>query len=167
MKRKMNKNVIPEDFTLSLALVDAIPVVFFGLSMIVVGVIFDSLLLMIGAFLCLLAGLAKVIWKIIVATKRKNIWFLFIQMRTIMPVGLLLMIIAGIINRNNIDFMIIINKAFSMPSSFFFIVGIICMCLMIVFAFVLDNSKVKNNWLEQIVNAIAQICFFIGLLQLI
>lgn len=163
----MDKNSIPKDFNLSLALVDSIPVIFFGLSMIVVSKLFNSLLFLFGALLCFLAGLAKVLWKIIVATKQKNIWFLFIQMRTIMPLGLLLMIISLIINRNNIDFPLLLNKILTMPCLLFFFIGIVLMTLMIVFAFVLDNSKVNNNWLEQIVNAIAQICFFIGLLLLL
>ena len=167
MKQKMNKDFVPEDITLNLAIVDTIPVVFFGLSMIIVGILFKSTLLLVGAFLCLLAGLAKVIWKIIVATKKKNIWFLFIQMRMIMPIGLVLMIIAGIMNRNNVDFQLLISKALSFPSLFFFIFGIFGMVCMAIFAFTLDNSKVKNNWIEQIINAIAQISIFMGLLNLL
>lgn len=44
-KPKMTKNTVPDDFTLSLALVDALPVLFFGGSMILTGMLFGSVLL--------------------------------------------------------------------------------------------------------------------------
>ena len=50
-KPKMTKDTIPENFTLSLALVDALPVLFFGGSMILIGLLFGSPLFMIGAAL--------------------------------------------------------------------------------------------------------------------
>ena len=70
-KPKMTKDTIPEDFTLSLALVDALPVLFFGGSMILIGVLFGSVMFMLGAVLCFWAGAAKVLWKVIVV-KKKN-----------------------------------------------------------------------------------------------
>ena len=68
-KQGMTKDTIPENFTLSLALVDALPVLFFGGSMILIGLLFGSPLFLIGAALCFWAGAAKVLWKIIVLTK--------------------------------------------------------------------------------------------------
>ena len=38
------------------------------------------------------------------------------------------------------------------------------MILMTVFAFALDGSKARNNWIEQITNAVAQLFIFLGLL---
>ena len=38
------------------------------------------------------------------------------------------------------------------------------MILMLVFAFRMDSSDPKVNWMEQTVNGFAQLCFFIGLL---
>ena len=70
----MTKDTVPENFTLSLALVDALPVLFFGGSMILIGLLFKSVLFMIGALLCFWAGAAKVVWKVIVVTKKKNVW---------------------------------------------------------------------------------------------
>ena len=49
---KMTKDTVPEDFTLSLALVDALPVLFFGASMILIGIMFASSLFILGAVLC-------------------------------------------------------------------------------------------------------------------
>ncbi|MDO4809343.1 MAG: hypothetical protein Q4A04_05205 [Eubacteriales bacterium] len=58
-KPKMTKNTIPENFTLSLALVDALPVLFFGGSMILIGLLFGSPLFLIGAALCFWARLRQ------------------------------------------------------------------------------------------------------------
>ena len=160
----MNKNTVPKNFTLSLVIVDAIPVVFFCLSILLITTKFKSKLFILGAILVAFAGLAKVLWKFIVVLFKKNIWFLFIQMRITMPIGLVLIIISLIINKDIISFPSIVNSVLSFPSVIFFVIGIIGMILMLIFGFTLDNKKLKNNWLEQIVNCIAQISFFIGLL---
>lgn len=161
---KMNKNVIPNDFDISLALVDSLPVLFFTVSMIIISVIFKSKLFLIGSLLMLFAGICKVLWKIIVATKRKNIWFLFIQMRITMPLGLLLIVASLIINRSLINLSIVLNNLLSLPQITFFIIGVIGMIMMIVFGFTLDGTKKKNNWIEQITNLISQLCFLIGII---
>ena len=49
-----------EGFTIGLALVDAIPVLSFGISMVIIATRFDSALFMIGASLSVLAGCCKV-----------------------------------------------------------------------------------------------------------
>lgn len=164
---KVNKESVPQDFNLSLAVVDTIPVLLFGGSTILISLIFNSKLFLVGSLLCLFAGLSKVIWKIIVATKKKNIWFLFIQMRITMPIGLLLMIISFIINKQLINIDVLLINLLSFPVNLFFIIGIIGMIMMLIFALTLDGNKVKNNWMEQITNLIAQLCFFIGLLIIV
>lgn len=155
---------MPEDFTLKLAAVDAIPVIFFGSSMIVISTIFKSPLFLAGALMCLFAGAAKVLWKIIVVLKKKNIWWLFLQMRILMPIGMAVMIAAAVINKSKVDFHSVFMKALSFPPVIFFIAGIIGMAMMMIFAFKLDSSDVKSNWIEQLTNGIAQGCFFAGLL---
>lgn len=163
-KTKITKDTVPSDFTLKLAIVDAIPVLFFGASMIVVSLMFKSGLFLFGALLCLFAGAAKVLWKIIVVIRKKNIWWLFLQMRILMPAGMVLMLAAVIIKRTSVDFSAILSAATGFPSVVFFIAGVIGMVMMTVFAFKLDGSDVKVNWIEQLTNGIAQICIFIGLL---
>ena len=162
-KQKMTKDVVPEGFTLSLALTDAIPVLFFGASMVAVSFLFSSRLFLFGALLCLIAGAAKVLWKIIVVLKKKNIWALFIQMRILMPIGLLIMIIAVILKKSAVDFSGILSAALSFPPVIFFGSGILGMVLKTVFAFSLDSSSAKANFTEQLTNGIAQACFFTGL----
>lgn len=46
----------------------------------------------------------------------------------------------------------------------FFLAGALGMILMLIFAFRMDSSDPKVNWMEQTVNSLAQICFFIGLM---
>ena len=160
----MNKKVVPQDFTLSLALFDFLPVLFFGGTIILVGLMFSSKLFLLGAFLCLFAGLSKVIWKMIVVLKKKNVWFLFVQMRITMPIGFLLMIISLFLNKDRININAVLSNVLSMPSIVFYIIGLIGMLLMLVFGFMLDGSKQKNNWIEQVTNTIEQACVFIGTL---
>lgn len=164
MKNKITKDTVPEGFTIKLALADAVPVLFFGGSMIAVSVLFKSRLFLLGAFLCLIAGAAKVLWKIIVVLKKKNVWTLFMQMRILMPIGMIIMITAAVINKSAVNFSALFASAVSFPSAVFFCAGIIGMIMMTVFAFRLDSSDAESNRIEQLTNGIAQACFFFGLL---
>ena len=165
-KPKMTKDTIPESFTLSLAFIDAIPVLFFGGSMILTGLLFGSPLFLTGAALYLWAGAAKVLWKIIVVTKKRNVWWMFLQMRVVMPTGFVLMLLSLILNRNAIDLSVVSAAVFSLPSVLFFAVGVIGMALMGIFAAKLDPADVRSNWIEQLTNATAQAAIFIGILLL-
>ena len=165
-KPQMTKDTIPENFTLSLAAVDALPVLFFAGSMILIGLIFSSPLFLLGAGLCFWAGAAKVLWKIIVAARKKNIWWLFLQMRIVMPIGFVLMLLAVILNLKAIDISTVLAAIVSLPSVFFFAAGLIGMILMGMFASKLDSSDLRSNWIEQITNALAQAAFFFGILLL-
>ena len=165
-KPKMTKDTIPENFTLSLALVVALPVLFFGGSMILIGLLFGSPLFLIGAAFCFWAGAAKVLWKIVVVTKEKHVWWMFLQMRIVMPIGFVLMILAVILNRNAINLSAVLAAVVSLPSVLFFAVGAIGMVLMGVFAAKLDSADVRSNWIEQLTNAIAQASVFAGILFL-
>ena len=166
-KPKMTKDTVPENFTLSLAVVDALPVLFFGGSMILTGLLFGSPLFLIGAALCFWAGAAKVLWKIIVVTKKKNVWWMFLQMRIMMPLGFAMMILAVILNQSAIDLPAVFAAIVSLPSVIFFVVGVIGMVMMGVFAAKLDSADVRSNWIEQLTNAVAQAAIFTGVLCLL
>jgi len=161
----MTKETIPLDFTLGLALFDALPVIFFGISIMVIAGRFSSLLFLLGAALCFMAGFSKVLWKIIVVTKKKNVWVLFIQMRTIMPASLVLMLLGVFTERKSIEFGKIFSNVCTWPIAAFFAFGLIAMLLMAVFAFTLDASKTKSNWIEQITNCFAQLMILMGILM--
>ena len=163
-KAKFTKDTVPQDFTLSLVLVDALPVLFFGASAVLIGMIFKSTLFLIGAMLCLLGGAGKVLWKLIVVLAKKNIWFLFIQMRFLMPAGFLLMLISLAVDHAKVSFAGMARAFVSFPSILFFLAGIAGMVMMGVFAKKLDSGSLKANWIEQLTNGIAQLCIFLGLL---
>lgn len=163
-KNKINKDTVPEDFTLGLVLVDALPVLFFGASMILLGVMFSSVLFMMGAIACFYAGACKVLWKLIVVLRKKNIWWMFMQMRIVMPLGFLCMPVSLIVNRSRVNGAAMWAGITSLPSLIFFILGIAGMGLMFFFAFNLDSIDVKSNWIEQLTNGIAQCAFFLGIL---
>ena len=165
-KPKMTKDTIPKNFTLSLALVDALPVLFFGSSMILIGLLFKSLLFLIGAAMYFWAGAAKVLWKIIVVTKGKNIRWMFLQMRMVMPIGFVLMALAVILNRNAIDLSAVFAAIISLPSVIFFAIGVTGMVLMGVFASKLDSADLRSNWIEQLTNTVAQAAIFVGIFLL-
>ena len=67
---KMTKDTVPKGVSVVMALVDLIPVVFFGLSAVRVGRLFQSALFVTGALICLLSGVVKVLWKLIAAVSR-------------------------------------------------------------------------------------------------
>ncbi len=162
-KNRMTKDTIPEGFSVKLALVDLIPVVFFGLSAVRVGSLFHSALFIAGAALCLVSGIVKVLWKGIVAVSGRNVWPLFVQMRVAMPVGFALLLAAVIAGRARLSGAAILAGVTGFPSCIFFGLGVLGMALMTVFAFRLDSGDPRSNWLEQGVNGLAQLCFFIGL----
>ena len=162
-KAKMTRDTVPEDFTLSLALVDALPVLLFGGSMLLIGAIFSRGLFLAGALLCFWAGAAKVLWKIIVVLRKKNIWFLFLQMRIAMPAGFGFMLLSLLLNRDAVSFPGILSALTTPPSAYLFAAGLFGMVLMGFFGAKLDASDVRSNWIEQLTNAAAQGCIFAGL----
>ena len=166
-KEKTVKTAVPEDFTLALALTDALPVLFFAGSMFIGGKLLGSIPFFIGGALCFWAGAAKVLWKIIVVTKKKNVRFLFLQMRAVMPVGFVLICIALVIKINAIGAESVLEALTSLPSLIFFITGIVGLALMSAFAFLSDASDARSNWIEQLTNTAAQAAFFAGLLFLL
>lgn len=162
-KNKITKYSTPEGFSVSMAIIDLIPVLFFGLSSVKVGLIFQSRLFIFGSLICLISGIIKVLWKLLAALLKKNKWWMFVQMRILMPIGFLTIIAALFINRAKLSLSVIISILTGFPSCIFFIIGAIGMITMLIFAFILDSSDPKVNWAEQTVNSVAQISFFIGL----
>ena len=73
MGNKITKETIPQGFSLQLALVDFIPVIFFGVNAIIFGVIIKSPLVIAGAAIACISGVIKCLWKIIAALKQKYV----------------------------------------------------------------------------------------------
>lgn len=151
---------IPKGFTLGLALVDLIPVIFFGGSAVLIGMRVHSLLFWLGAGLCILAGCGKVLWKILLAAAKKDIRFFNTQMRYVMPLGFLLLIIS--LFQIQIDFTW--QSFLQMPSVLFFLLGIMGMIAMTFLGMKKETTDVKANWIEQCINSVSQCAFFLGIL---
>ena len=170
MNRNENKNKCQntqtsakyQNFTLFLALFDALPVIFFCLGMLLIATRFRNIFFLVGVILCTCAGCGKVLWKILVSSAGKDIRILNRQLRVLMPVGFLLVIIGLISGRSKIDFAVLLSRITAFPSCLFFGVTVIGMICMSVFAVKLDGTKAKSNWIEQITNAVAQGCFLLG-----
>lgn len=156
-----------ENFPLSLAFFDALPVLFFGIAVLLLAVRFENVLFFTGAFLCTLAGLGKVIWKIIIAGAKKDISWMNRQLRILMPVGFLL-IFAGLWQgRDTVHPAVLWQKICTFPTVLLFGITVIGMICMSIFAVKLDGTRIRSNWIEQITNAIAQGCFLLGVLTLL
>ncbi|MDO4648904.1 MAG: hypothetical protein Q4B26_09655 [Eubacteriales bacterium] len=157
------KGKVPEGFTVSMALVDCIPVVFFSIMMSIVSLRFQSIWFYVGVFLVILAGALKCLWKFLVAIVKKNIYPLFLQMRILMPAGFLLILVSLWIDREKISAAAIVGQITSFPAVLFYGLGILGMCAMMIFAKKLDPADARSNWIEQGTNGVAQLCFLIAI----
>lgn len=158
-------NMDKKTFTVSLALMDVLPVVFFGVAAIVLGLKLHAALFFAGAVVCFLAGAGKVLWKLILALKNQDIRLLGAQLRYLMPLGFILMI-AGAAAADRETVCALLRAAVRMPSILFFAVTIIGLIGMILCAKRFDRHDVRGNWIEQTINAVAQGCAMIGVLLL-
>lgn len=148
--------------TVPMAAVDAMPVVFFSISAVFVALIYKSVLFGIGATLCILGGAGKVLWKLIKAINGRDIRILFNGLRVLMPTGFVLIIIS--LFTDGADLGAVWKSITGFPCVIFFAIGCVCMTAMIILAFALDPANSRSNWIEQIVNTIAQLCFLLGIM---
>lgn len=164
-----------EGFTVGLALVDALPVIFFSLSLIIIatalagsGITFWVVL--IGAILIALSGLCKVLWKLFLGLKVGNFMILNKIFVPFMAGGFMITIIGAIIGTftKAIHWGGVIHAIVSIPALIFFILGF---CGMGVMSYVKKTNKreefnkdAKKNWIAQCVNGFSQCMLFLGIL---
>ena len=154
-----------EGFTLALALVDAIPVLSFGISMVIIASRFQSPLFMIGAALSVLAGCCKVAWKLVLGIAKKDLRWLNKPFVPMMASGFLMMLIAIIFNFSKISWAGVGAAIVSLPSLLFFIAWVGLLGFMGWFRkHKFQNDDAKSNWTAQIINAIGQTCLLLGIL---
>lgn len=163
MKGKESR--IPEGFTLPMALMDCLPVLFFSISVSALSLRFQSMLFFIGSFLVILAGALKCLWKFLLALAKKNIPFFFYQMRVVMPLGFLLMLLSLIVDRKRLSGAAILRQILSFPSVICYLIGIVGLVMMTIFAKRLDSNNAAHNWIEQGTNALAQFFLMLGILM--
>ena len=154
-----------EGFSVALALVDAIPVLSFGISMAIIAGRFDSPLFMIGAGLSIAAGCCKVAWKLILGMKKKNIEWLNKPFVPMQATGFALMLISFVFGFGRIDWSGVLAAVTGIPSILFFLAWIGLMFFMGWYR----KNKFKNddahsNWTAQVINAIGQTCLLLGII---
>lgn len=154
-----------EGFTLALALVDAIPVLSFGISMVIIASRFDSPLFMIGASLSVLAGCCKVAWKMVLGIAKKDLRWLNKPFVPMQATGFMLMLISFVIGFRKINWGGMLGAVTSIPSILFFLAWIGLMGFMGWYRkHKFSNDDAHSNWTAQIVNAIGQTCLLLGIL---
>lgn len=154
-----------EGFTLALALVDAIPVLSFGISMVIIASRFQSPLFMVGAALSVLGGCCKVAWKLVLGIAKKDLRWLNKPFVPMMATGFLLLVASLLLNITKINWAAVGASIVSIPSILFFIAWIGLMGFMGWFRkHKFSNDDAKANWTAQIINAIGQTCLLLGIL---
>ena len=154
-----------EGFTLALALVDAIPVLSFGISMVIIAGRFQSPLFMVGAALSVLAGCCKVAWKLVLGIAKKDLRWLNKPFVPMQATGFLLMLVSFIIGFGKISWSGVLAAVTGIPSILFFLAWIGLMCFMVWFRKNrFQNDDAASNWTAQIINAVGQTCLLLGIL---
>ena len=154
-----------EGFTLWLALMDAIPVLSFGISIVLIASRFDSPLFLVGASLSVLAGCCKVAWKMVLGIAKKDLRWLNKPFVPMQAAGFLLMIVSFALGFGKIQWAAVLSAVLGLPSLLFFIAWIGLMGFMGWFRkHKFQNDDAKSNWTAQIVNAVGQTCLLLGLL---
>ena len=154
-----------EGFTLGLALVDAIPVLSFGISMVIIASRFRSPLFMVGAALSVLAGCCKVAWKLILGICKKDLRWLNKPFVPMQATGFLLMLVSFVIGFGKISWPAVGAALISFPSILFFLAWMGMMGFMGWFRkHKFRNDDARSNWTAQIINAGGQTCLLLGIL---
>ncbi len=154
-----------EGFTIWLALVDAIPVLSFGIAMVLIAGRFGSPLFMVGAALSVLAGCCKVAWKMVLGIAKKDLRWLNKPFVPMQGAGFLLMLVSFVIGFGKINWRAVGAAIVSLPSLLFFIAWIGLMGFMGWYRkHKFSNNDAHANWTAQIINAIGQTCLLLGIL---
>ena len=154
-----------EGFTLGLALVDAIPVLSFGISMVIIASRFQSPLFLVGAALSVLAGCCKVAWKMVLGIAKKDLRWLNKPFVPMQATGFLLMLISFGIGFSKIHWGAVLAAVTGLPSLLFFIAWIGLMGFMGWYRkHKFQNDDAHSNWTAQIINAVGQTCLLLGIL---
>lgn len=152
-----------EGFTLALALVDAIPVLLFGASMILVASRFGSPLFIIGAVLSTLAGCCKVLWKLILGIWKKDIKWLNKPFVPMQAAGFLFILISVAVGFGKIQWAAVGAAVLGFPGVLFFLIWIAAMGAMGWYRKNKFDNSAKANWTAQIINCIGQAALLIGI----
>ena len=163
-KHTITEYDVPQNYTMSLALFDAVPVILFAAASLLLWQMSGNRLILLGGLISFVSGMIKVLWKIIVVCEKKNIWWMFVQMRKGMPLGMTLLLIGFIVA-------CLSGKLSAYAASFLRPLPLICLTVsvcalvaMIVCSAKLDPKEARANWIEESCNTLAQGAFLLAVL---
>lgn len=154
-----------DDYTLGLALFDAVPVFLFLLSGLAIYALSGSLLVLAGAVIAFAGGMCKVIWKIRIVRHGTDNADLTKAFHILLPLGLGSMAAASVgaaLSGRGGDFL---RAVTTLPTALFFAAGLAGACLMGWLGSRLDNSA-RSNWIEEFINTAWQAAVLIGVVLL-
>ena len=163
-KKEPQGSSVPEGFTLAMACVDCLPVLFFSISAVILALRFDSFLFRAGVLPVILAGALKAGWKFVIALRHRDIPFLSRQMRFLMPAGFLLMLLSLFADRSRWSFAAVIRHMTGMPALLFFLLGAAGLVVLTRFVGKRNSRDAKANWKEQIINSLSQFYIMMGII---
>ena len=155
-----------EGFTVGLALVDAIPVLLFGISAILIGARWGNALFLVGAVAMFLGGASKVLWKLLIGLGKGDKPLLAKLFRPCMFGGFALVLIAVIIGSitGSLSWPAVGRAIVRIPALIFFVLAAAGIVAMGVLAKKMDQTSAKANWTEQLTNAFAQLMLLLGII---
>lgn len=152
-----------EGFTVSLALVDAVPVLFFGAGMLILASRFPHPLFAVGAIVSTLAGCCKVSWKLILGIWKKDISWLNRYFLPVQFTGFGLIFLSFLLGFSRIDWRAAGHGMASLPGCVLFLLAFGGMGFLGWYRKNRFNSTARTNWTAQIVNCVAQLCLLLGI----
>lgn len=161
---KKRQDAAPQGFTPALALVDALPVLFFGASMLLVARGFASVLFGIGAAAITLAGCGKVLWKLLLAVWDRNVAWLNRYFIPCQLGGFLCVVLALVRDGGKIDWITLPGQLLRAPAVICFAVWLIGMGVMGWYRKTRFDNSVKANWTAQLINTVTQGALLAGIL---
>lgn len=161
MKNELSEEL--KEYSPGLALFDLVPVIIFLLSGIVIYAMYDSPLLLAGVVSAFAGGMSKVIWKMIVVFGHRDYPLLTKAFRIFMFGGFGLMILSLLVRAGQGSLAGFWRSVTMMPAAIFFLIGLAGMCGMGYLGSHMDNS-VRANWIEELVNTLAQTAVLIGVI---
>ena len=154
-----------EGFTLGLALVDAIPVLSFGISMVIIATRFRNPLFMIGAGLSVLAGCCKVAWKLVLGIWKKDVKWLNKPFLPMQLTGFGFILGSLLTSLHKINWAAVGQAVISFPSILLFLAWLGLMFVMGWYRkHKFQRDDARSNWTAQIINAVGQTCLLLGIL---
>ena len=154
-----------EGFTLGLALVDAIPVLSFGISMVIIATRFRNPLFMIGAGLSVLAGCCKVAWKLVLGIWKKDVKWLNKPFLPMQITGFGFILGSLLTSLHKINWAAVGQAVISFPSILLFLAWLGLMFVMGWYRkHKFQRDDARSNWTAQIINAVGQTCLLLGIL---